>query len=320
MYGENSTFLRVPPHRGWEAVILPSCDPFDDLNHNFKILCFYSRLLCNYVYLYAKTYIYLSVFLSACILVRIFPLCIFNRVYPGVCVSRCVLFVSQCVCPTVSVSTSCIWPCVYPSVYLSHVSWCVCPPVCLSSPYICPKLVYVRPCIYPSMCMSHRVYVSWRVSHRVYISLLVYPSMPMCPHVPACVCSGVPPSACHHRAYVPPYVFRHGVYAPASQRMNAITTCMPPCVFIPQCVCPGVCMSHRMCLIVRMSIHTKYIPYGMSRRPRACMSPPSVVMPPPGAGRTVFLCVSPPCLYPNVSMSLCMYVPLCVCSFVSVPT
>lgn len=189
--------------------------------------------------------------------------CISRRVYILACVCPGVyLFVSQCVCPTVSVPTSCIRPRVYPPV---SFSMCIChrvyahPCVSLHRIYVLnlcmSDRVYIPPYVCPIGCMSHRVCPIVCISHCWYI----YRSMSMCPHVPAGVCSGVPPSACHYRAYVPPDVFRHGVYAPASQRMDAITTCMSPCVFIPQCVCPGVCMSHRVCLIVRMSIHTKYM-------------------------------------------------------------
>lgn len=179
--------------------------------------------------------------------------CISRRVYILACVCPGVyLFVSQCVCPTVSVPTSCIRPRVYPPGIFLHVylSSCVCPPVCLSSPYICPKLVYVRPCIYPSICMSHRVYVSSRVSHRVYISLLVHVHISLHVYVPTrpggcmfrsptecmslpcvrptgrvsprCVCPGIPAYGCHHYLYVPLCIYP--------------SVCVSRRVYVPSCV------------------------------------------------------------------------------------
>lgn len=211
--------------------------------------------ICPFFYLHVSlcvylTYVYSTVYIPAC-------------VYPSVCVSRRVLIcLSMClshrVCPYFVYPTACIPPPVSFSMCICHRVYAH-PCVSLHRIYVLnlcmSDRVYIPPYVCPIGCMSHRVCPIVCISHCWYI----YPSMSMCPYVPAGVCSGVPPSACHYRAYVPPDVFRHGVYAPASQRMDAITTCMSPCVFIPQCVCPGVCMSHRVCLIVRMSIHTKYM-------------------------------------------------------------
>lgn len=140
---------------------------------------------------------------------------------------------------------------------------CVRPTVCISPPCLCPGIPayechhrvyalrgYFSPYVYPSVCISRRVYVASCTSHRVClivsISIHIY-----VPTVPACVCPGVPPSACHHRVRpnvcMPPPCVYPGVPACACHhRLDAPSGCS----YVAPCVYSSLCMSLRVYVLV----------------------------------------------------------------------